>query len=79
MGVASLVAMLSLGVGLQNLASQRLSRSGLFDAILVSSRANFGDFGGGGGRGRGPDGGADGRIPIRWMTTSGSASRKSPK
>ncbi len=27
-GVASLVAMLSLGVGLQNLASQRLSRSG---------------------------------------------------
>lgn len=59
-GVASLVAMLSLGVGLQNLASQRLSRSGLFNAVLVSSRANFGDFGGGRGRGRGPDGGADG-------------------
>ena len=52
-GVASLVAMLSLGVGLQNLASQRLSRSGLFNAILVSSRANFGVFGGGRGRGRG--------------------------
>ena len=52
-GVASLVAMLSLGVGLQNLASQRLSRSGLFNAILVSSRANFGEFGGGRGAGRG--------------------------
>ena len=35
-GVASLVAMLSLGVGLQNLASDRLSRSGLFDAIFVT-------------------------------------------
>jgi putative ABC transport system permease protein len=53
-GVASLVAMLSLGVGLQNLASQRLSRSGLFNAILVSSRANFGEFGGGRGRGGNP-------------------------
>ena len=30
-GVASLVAMLSLGVGLQEMADQRLSRSGLFD------------------------------------------------
>jgi ABC-type antimicrobial peptide transport system permease subunit len=37
-GVASLVAMLSLGVGLQTLASQRLTRSGLFDAIFVTSR-----------------------------------------
>jgi len=37
-GVASLVAMLSLGVGLQNLASQRLTKSGLFDAIFVTSR-----------------------------------------
>src|ERR1700755_3420606 len=36
-GVASLVAMLSLGVGLQTLASQRLTRSGLFDAIFVTS------------------------------------------
>ena len=35
-GVASLVAMLSLGVGLQELASARLSRSGLFDTIVVS-------------------------------------------
>ena len=37
-GVASLVAMLSLGVGLQTLASQRLTKSGLFDAIFVTSR-----------------------------------------
>ena len=37
-GVASLVAMLSLGVGLQALASQRLTRSGLFDAVFVTSR-----------------------------------------
>lgn len=34
-GVASLVAMLSLGVGLQALASKRLSHSGLFDAVFV--------------------------------------------
>jgi putative ABC transport system permease protein len=37
-GVASLVAMLSLGVGLQTLASQRLTRSGLFDAVFITSR-----------------------------------------
>jgi putative ABC transport system permease protein len=37
-GVASLVAMLSLGVGLQALASDRLTKSGLFDAVFVSSR-----------------------------------------
>jgi ABC-type antimicrobial peptide transport system permease subunit len=36
-GVASLVAMLSLGVGLQTLASKRLLRSGLFDSVLVGS------------------------------------------
>jgi putative ABC transport system permease protein len=40
-GVASLVAMLSLGVGLQSLASQRLTRSGLFDAVFVTSQRNF--------------------------------------
>src|SRR4030088_1620987 len=40
-GVASLVAMLSLGVGLQTLASDRLTKSGLFDAIFVSSRRGF--------------------------------------
>jgi len=40
-GVASLVAMLSLGVGLQSLASERLTRSGLFDAVFVASQRNF--------------------------------------
>lgn len=36
-GVASLVAMLSLGIGLQHLASSRLAKSGLFDSIYVTS------------------------------------------
>jgi len=36
-GVASLVAMLSLGTGLQDLANRRLSRSGLFDTVYVTS------------------------------------------
>jgi putative ABC transport system permease protein len=40
-GVASLVAMLSLGVGLQNLANERLAHSGLFNAIFVSPRINL--------------------------------------
>jgi len=40
-GVASLVAMLSLGVGLQELASKRLSQSGLFDTILVTPKNTF--------------------------------------
>jgi putative ABC transport system permease protein len=40
-GVASLVAMLSLGVGLQQLASKRLSQSGLFDTIVVTPKNNF--------------------------------------
>ncbi|PYX90039.1 MAG: hypothetical protein DMG67_13665 [Acidobacteria bacterium] len=44
-GVASLVAMLSLGVGLQQLANRRLARSGLFDTVFVTSRANFPGFG----------------------------------
>jgi putative ABC transport system permease protein len=47
-GVASLVAMLSLGVGLQQLATRRLERTGLFDTVIVSRR----DFGGFAGRGR---------------------------
>lgn len=37
-GVASLVAMLSLGVRLQELVGQRLDRSGLFDSIVVYPR-----------------------------------------
>lgn len=43
-GVASLVAMLSLGAGLQHLADQRLSQSGLFNAVIVSPRNSFGGF-----------------------------------
>lgn len=45
-GVASLVAMLSLGVGLQQFTSQRLSRSGLFNAVFVAPRTNLRGFGG---------------------------------
>src|SRR5438105_1587647 len=41
-GVASMVAMLSLGVGLQALASQRLNKSGLFDAVFVTARRSRG-------------------------------------
>jgi putative ABC transport system permease protein len=44
-GVASLVAMLSLGIGLQQLASRRLVKSGLFDTIVVSSRRELRSFG----------------------------------
>lgn len=43
-GVASLVAMLSLGVGLQNLASRRLRTSGLFDTVVVTSRRDVRGF-----------------------------------
>jgi putative ABC transport system permease protein len=44
-GVASLVAMLSLGVGLQELATKRLSNSGLFDTVIVMSRSGLRGFG----------------------------------
>jgi putative ABC transport system permease protein len=44
-GVASLVAMLSLGIGLQQLASRRLERSGLFDTIIATSRRDLRNFG----------------------------------
>jgi putative ABC transport system permease protein len=43
-GVASLVAMLSLGIGLQTMASKRLTHAGLFDTLLVSSRRDFRGF-----------------------------------
>ncbi len=42
-GVASLVAMLSLGIGLQQLFSRRLQRS-LFDTVVVSSRRDLRSF-----------------------------------
>jgi len=40
-GVASLVAMLSLGIGLQQLANRRLEKSGLFDTVRVTSRRDL--------------------------------------
>jgi hypothetical protein len=40
-GVASLVAMLSLGIGLQQLFSRRLAKSGLFDTVMVTSRRDL--------------------------------------
>jgi putative ABC transport system permease protein len=43
-GVASLVAMLALGIGLQQLASRRLKSSGLFDTVLVTSRRDLRSF-----------------------------------
>src|SRR5271155_4610305 len=63
-GVASLVAMLSLGVGLQELASKRLSNSGLFDTVIVMSRSTVRAFG------RRPEPPTD--------STKGPASRISP-
>jgi putative ABC transport system permease protein len=48
-GVASLVALLSLGVGLQQLVDRSVARAGLFDTISVRSRQStpFGQPGGG--------------------------------
>jgi putative ABC transport system permease protein len=43
-GVASLVAMLSLGIGLQRLASRHLRTSGLFDTVVVTSRRDLRSF-----------------------------------
>jgi putative ABC transport system permease protein len=40
-GVASLVAMLSLGIGLQDMINRRLERGGLFDSVMVRPRANM--------------------------------------
>jgi putative ABC transport system permease protein len=48
-GVASLVALLSLGVGLQQLVDRSVAKAGLFDTVSVRSRqsAPFGQPGGG--------------------------------
>lgn len=54
-GVASLVAMLSLGVGLQQLATSRLAKSGLFDSIFVTPKTNLRGPGGGPPATRAPD------------------------
>ena len=68
-GVASLVAMLSLGVGLQQLASSRLAKSGLFDSIFVTPRTSLRRPGGGPPATRTPDAkarplDADARVEI---------------
>jgi putative ABC transport system permease protein len=54
-GVASLVAMLSLGIGLQQLATRRLVKSGLFDTVLVTSRRDLRNFNRGDDQAGGPD------------------------
>src|SRR5437879_932235 len=66
-GVASLVAMLSLGVGLQTLASDRLTKSGLFDAVFVTSRRDF----------RGP--GGDGPPRKSSATAPNTKPKENPK
>src|SRR3954471_7423832 len=43
-GVASLVAMLSLGIGLQQMANSRLAKSDLFDTVVVTSRRDLRSF-----------------------------------
>src|SRR5512135_3342259 len=43
-GVASLVAMLSLGVGLQQLVGRKLAGSGMFDTVFVTSKQDFRGF-----------------------------------
>ncbi len=40
-GVASLVATVSLGIGLQALANKRLKKSGIFETVFVTSRSDF--------------------------------------
>jgi len=58
-GVASLVAMLSLGIGLQQLASRRLQKSGLFDTVVATSRRDLRNL-----RERGEDGPAPADSPA---------------
>src|SRR5579862_1142610 len=62
-GVASLVAMVSLGAGLQELFSSKLGRSGLFDTVFVTPR----DFNAQGGGRRTPAGPttADSKKPAK--------------
>jgi putative ABC transport system permease protein len=43
-GVASLVAMLSLGIGLQQLTTARLRKSGLFDTVVATSKRDLRNF-----------------------------------
>lgn len=59
-GIASLAGMVSLGVGLQEQFTSRLTKSGLFDSVTVMPApvGGGGMFGRGGGRGRGSTPGA---------------------
>ena len=40
-GVASLVAMLSLGIGLQGFANHQLMKSGMFQTVFVTSKQDI--------------------------------------
>jgi putative ABC transport system permease protein len=76
-GVASLVAMLSLGVGLQAFASRRLERTGLFDSIYVRPRQPAARPGAGGGFGRRQqDGDADAPVTSPDIRPLDEAARK---
>jgi putative ABC transport system permease protein len=66
-GIASLAGMVSLGVGLQEQFTSRLTKSGVFDSItVVSQPVNTGAVFGRGGRGRGIEPGArlGGKAPA---------------
>jgi putative ABC transport system permease protein len=66
-GVASLVAMLSLGIGLQQLATARLRKSGLFDTVVASSRRDLRNF---------REGREDGPTPAESPSLDESARKK---
>src|SRR6202041_1769400 len=60
--------MLSLGIGLQQLASRRLVKSGLFDTVVVTSRRDL--------RGRDRDEGASGPTPGESRVLAEAARRE---
>ncbi len=70
-GVASLVAMLSLGTGLQQMFTRRLAKSGLFDTVVVSSRRDM--------RGMGRDDERNGGNPAENRVLDESARREMEK
>lgn len=70
-GVASLVAMLSLGTGLQQMFTRRLAKSGLFDTVVVSSRRDA--------RGMGRNDEQNGENPAESRVLDESARREMEK
>jgi len=70
-GVASLVAMLSLGTGLQQMFTRRLAKSGLFDTVVVTSRRDA--------RGMGRDDERDGANPAESRVLDEPARREMEK